>query len=328
MMKPNQKLLNALDVAGFSNLQCVADLGYVGWRPPTNGMRYTKLAKATAAKIQAYTVSNETPGEVVNETSIALPLTFSTSIPKQMVALKFPYGQIAVAPLYHAFQQIDKASISFYFGCSALHVLGRQATSRSRAPYLATKVPGTNIIMLHYFLDFGQDYSVPGFQFERLMLGKKTTDRHELGFTEHVQVMDIGGHRVLMTAEVDGMDTDGNPVEIKLIKKGRGGSKVVFQMIGSGSLTLIRGKNDKGVLNSVESIGLETIAQSLATSNDVSLLEANIIRGMETLKQFDRNGYFEGGKVYKVKFSPKMELHLINGQNPLLPPASVLKELF
>ena len=87
MMKPNQKLQNALDVAGFSNLQCVADLGYVGWRPPTNGMRYTKLAKATAAKIQAYTVSNETPGEVVNETSIALPLTKVKFSPKMELHL-------------------------------------------------------------------------------------------------------------------------------------------------------------------------------------------------------------------------------------------------
>lgn len=199
---------------------------------------------------------------------------------------------------------------------------------KDRAPFLVCKVSGTRMIMVHYHLNIAQDYNVPGFQFERIMTGKPVDDRHEVGFVEHVQIMKVGGSNVLMTAEVDAVDQEGCPVEVKLMKQGVGGTKVFFQMVGSGSLTLYRGTNQNGVLKSVRVFRLEEMAQQLRQNNDVESLQANLLRNMEKLKEWDRHGRFDGGKVYRIDFNPQMEPHLVPPHNhPLLPPESVIREL-
>lgn len=349
-VKHFEKLQQALDKAGFTIFRCISDLGFVGWRPQKASLSVKALSKVTATEIKTCTVSGCLPAIVVDSETISLPVAFSTGSGsrKQKAVPKFPYAQLGAAPLYHAVHQrnengifeVGKASLDFYFGCSALEVLSTFGkTIRRNAPCLTMKVPGTSAIMLHCLPNLAQYYSVPGFQFKRLMTGKGITGRHEVGSNQHVQLMDICGYRVLMTAEVDGVDQNGHPVAIMLYKR-RVNRKLMFQMIGSGSLSIVRGKGRTGLLETIRSLSLGEITRSVASSseNEIKSLEANIVRGMESLKQFDRDGMFQGGKVYRVGFNGEsMDLkpykknstrHHRKDDNPLLPPEPILLELF
>lgn len=75
-----------------------------------------------------------------------------------------------------------------------------------------------------------------------------------------------------------------------------------------------------------------------SSENESNSLEVNIVRGMETLKQFDRDGMFQGGKVYRVEFNvesmglkpynKESTRHHRDEDHPLLPPEPVLLKLF
>lgn len=107
--------------------------------------------------------------------------------------------------------------------------------------------------------------------------------------------MDISGYRVLMTAGCIGLTKMAilpglHSMAIKLHQR----RKVMFQMIWSGSLSLVGGKNAGVVLKTIRSSSLGEITQSMALSseNTIKSLEDSIVRGMERLKQFDRDGMF------------------------------------
>ena len=109
--------------------------------------------------------------------------------------------------------------------------------------------------------------------------------------------------------------------------KGLGGTKTFVQMVGSGSLTLHKGKNEKGVLKSENVEHLSVLAQSVARNHDVASLQQKLIRNMGRIKEWDGQGYFNIWKVYRVDFNPSMEIHLVRMRNPLLPPDSIDKQL-
>lgn len=334
VMSSKIALVEALTKFGFSNIASVKNLGYVGWSPPLQShkaypYRCKSIRKATVDEVRRYTVPDALPSPVVPASELRLPLSLATNIRKQTVPLQYPFGNIGVAALCHAKSRgSDLSEFDFYFGCSALEILcaEKKTSKRYRKANLIMKVPATNIIMLRTILMFAQDYTLPGFQFERLMTGKGLTDRHDVGLTEHVQVMRIGNYSVLMSAEVDAADQDGNPVELKL-RKGTisGVRRIFFQMIGSGSRALHQGEHEGGVLNSVQVIDLEDMAVSMSKRHDASSLESNIIRNMDRIKEWDHQGFFDDGKVYRIDFNPQMELNLVN--QTLLPPAAVVEEL-
>jgi hypothetical protein len=78
-------------------------------------------------------------------------------------------------------------------------------------------------------------------------------------------------------------------------------------------------------LTSVQKLELEEIAAGIAQYNDMGLLQAKIIKNMEKLKEWDRQGWFDRGQIYRVDFNPNMELHLV--QQQLFPQEIVMKEL-
>ncbi len=66
---------------------------------------------------------------------------------------------------------------------------------------------------------------------------------------EHLHTMKVGDHNVLFRAEVDAMDENGSPAEIKVTGKQDGsvfyGNGVMLQMMSSGSLTLCKGHKEE-----------------------------------------------------------------------------------
>lgn len=358
------QLDEALHKAGLAaTIRMEQDLGYFTWAPhryyygnsqsssshragKRRNPRYKSIAKATAEEIRAFTVSDVKPRRLIQQVDkLRLPIQFQSNLPKQGVVTKFPYGNIGVAALYHAKKKrCDLEALDFYCGGSALEVLSAERkTGRTKtAPYLIMKVPGTNIITLRYNINIFQDYTVPGFQFERLLTGQPLDHCHDDNvstLTEHVQLLTIYGgagaggdssikFRVLMSAEVDAVNDNGDPVEIKLLKtRTYGGSKVFFQMIGSGSRTLYKGKHEDGVLTSVQVLELEDMAERFADNVDVGLRQGNLIRNMERIKEWDRLGNFDNGQVYRIDFNPQMEFVRVQQKQSLFPTEAVTKEV-
>ena len=164
------RLQSALTQAQFSKLKLVSDLGFVAWHPPpptkkgsgNNYYRYKTLSSATVEEIKNYAVPDTSPDTAVEIDRLELPVALKPNLPKQIVATRYPYGKIGIASLYHANSRCNLQALDFYFGCSVLEILSaeRKTGKSHRAHYLTMKVPGTNMIMVHYDLDFGQDFLV------------------------------------------------------------------------------------------------------------------------------------------------------------------------
>lgn len=327
LKRSKSSLQHALTKAGFSRLQLQANLGFFTWQPPLDRFRYKSIARATTEEIQSYTMSDVLPTCVIPVSDVRLPVRFQSGLPKQVVAQKYPYANIGVAALLHAKSRCDLKDLDFFLGCSALQVLSAEKKSGKKdgAPYLVQKVPGTDMIAIRYNLTFGQDYTVPGFQFERLMTGKNIADSHDIGLTEHVQLVKVGPFYTMMSAEVDAVDSDGNPAELKLMKSGHGGIKTFLQMVGSGSLTLHKGRNNGGILTHVNVLHLEDMAEAVAKKCDAAALENKVIRNLERIREWNKQGHFDNGKVYRIDFNPHIEIHPV--QQNLFPPEVVMKEV-
>ena len=220
---PKSHLELALTKVGLSNVHLIRDLGYFRWGPP-NGRRdrwrSKQIQKATVDDIQQLVISDRPPDMVIDVNDLQLPIQFRTNLTKQLVASKYPFGNSGIGTLLHAKSKCDLGTFDFCLGSPALEILSaeRKTGKGATAPFLVMKVPGTRMILARYQLNYVQDYSVPGFQFERILTGKRLEDHHDIGLTKHVQLMRIGRFQAVISGEADGMDSEGNAVEFKLMK--------------------------------------------------------------------------------------------------------------
>lgn len=89
--------------------------------------------------------------------------------------------------------------------------------------------------------------------------------------------MDIAGHRVLFRAEIDACMDDGSPVEIKIFDPDTWGTKVMFQMISSGSTHLCYGRTSGHELKRVHVQSLQALSwSSIRERNDRKTMQQNI----------------------------------------------------
>lgn len=157
------------------------------------------------------------------------------------------------------------------------------------------------------------------------MRGEK---RNVLGSVEHLHVMIVGTYRVLFRAEADAIDSkDGDPVEIKASNPRYWGTKVMFQMISSGSTRLCHGKKGRGYIQDVSIQSLQQVSRTALTGRDISTLEQKILKGMNSLSSQMKDA--APGKVFRVSFS-RGELKLspvIGRSGDILPPADIIQEL-
>ena len=113
------------------------------------------------------------------------------------------------------------------------------------------RVPGFKCILIAKKKDYIQNLADVGFQFERYVTGGSMMDTSNNTTVEHLHLMKIGEKTVLFRAEVDAVDTDGSPIEVKASNPRYWGTKVMFQMISSGSTKLCHGMKSRGVLTRV-----------------------------------------------------------------------------
>ena len=188
-------------------------------------------------------------------------------------------------------------AIDFAFGGSTLEML---ATKETSSPYVATLVPGTKCILVVKCKEYVKNLADIGFQFERYVTGHDMSDTSSCKQVEHIHLNKVGDSTVLFRAEVDAIDSNGTPVEVKSSNPRYFGTRVMFQMISSGSSSLCHGEKYRGTLTGVSLRSLSQVARdALEYGNNVKELEQNILNGMDALK----NQVKEDNKLYKISFS-------------------------
>lgn len=151
-----------------------------------------------------------------------------------------------------------------------------------------------------------------------MMDTKNTTD------VEHIHTMQIGTKKVLFRAEVDAMHADGSLVEVKASNPRYWGTKVMFQMISSGSSKLCHGQKSRGVVTRVTLKTLSKVSRESLENANASSLQKNIVQGMDAIQSQLK----DDGK-YRITFScGSLKLIPVSDSSyELFPPDRTVKRL-
>jgi hypothetical protein len=308
----------------------ISDCGFYGWNP--SGQAYESLSSIqTSNEIRNHIELDKKPTVLFPISQLQLPQLFDISLEPKAFLNQYPYGQYDIASLHVAAQHrnVNLNEMNFVFGGSTLEMLARHDKSN---PYMATRIPNTtNTILVVKCKEYAQNFSDVGFQFERFVTGMKIEVASEnVEFVEHMHVMQIGStYKVLFCAETDASDHDGNPVEIKISDPKYWRTKVMFQMISSGSTKLCAGIKRENILTSIKIISLSDVVNIALRYRNPSLLEENILSGMKALQEQMIDA--KDGEVYKISFSNdngELKLQLTNTADVvLLPPTNIVEEL-
>lgn len=323
----SRELQRELDSIGFRIFECLSDKGFFAWNPP-HQVEYKNLSSITESKelMLSYLDLEGKPDELVDPRSVRTPISFAT-LPPHETKNRFPHGNLEIICFYVAarYRNVDFEKIDFVFGGSTLEML---ATCDASDPYMVTIVPGTNSILVLKNKDYTKNASDVGFQFERLMTGSSKEDLPSLASSvEHLRVMNVGSYRVLFRAETDAI-LNGSPIEIKASNPRYWGSKVMFQMISSGSTELCHGKKDRGKVTSVSTQSLKQVAKTACKGRGaLQTLEGNIVGGMDNM--FAQLKEASPGEVFKITIQGgSLKLLPTRGRSAdVLPPADIIKEL-
>jgi hypothetical protein len=351
--KKSQRLQQELSRVGFRIFECFSDLGYFSWNPPTDAP-YQNLASVTSANqlmLSSYLNVHGRPDRLVNpKRDLRMPQTF-LSLPPHAHKNQFPHGKLDVVCFHVAAQYrgMDFGTVDFAFGGSTLELLanGGEDKGSNSDPFMVTRLPGTKTIMVVKNKDYLKNLSDVGFQFERLVTGRPMDDAmSDCSCVEHLHLMNIGSYRVFFRAETDAIlssqdendnnddenededDDDGCPVEIKASNPRYWGTKVMFQMISSGSTKLCHGAKGRGKLIGVEIQSLQQVARTaLKHASHRERLERNILKGMDSIQSQMKDA--TPGEVFKISFhASALKLLPVRGRSAdILPPAEILRDL-
>lgn len=202
-------------------------------------------------------------------------------------------------------------------------------------PFIAQNIPGTKCIMISKKKEYEKDLGDFGMQFERYVTGNKVDDYSDYTSVDHLHTMRVGNYTVLFHAEVDAIDSSGSIVEVKASNPRYWKTKVMFQMISSGSSKLCHGEKRKMTLTNVLIRNLESVANEALHSENINLLANNILENMDLLRNqvkddspykicFERKGLVLVFEDSIVLFPPKpVSMRLLNGykkiQDMMLP---------
>ena len=144
---------------------------------------------------------------------------------------------------------------------------------------------------------------------------------------EHIHMMKIEEKTVLFRAEVDAADADGSLVEVKASNPHFWGTKVMFQMISSGSSKLCHGeksreKSGRWWLDQITLRSLSSISKKALVGFDIKTLETNIVESMKAIQS-----QLKGDGTHEVSFSKGGSLSLQASAIDLLPPDDIVKAL-
>mmetsp|Transcript_19394 Transcript_19394/g.40905 ORF Transcript_19394/g.40905 Transcript_19394/m.40905 type:complete len:338 (+) Transcript_19394:65-1078(+) len=309
-----------LKATEFSIFRPIADFGYFSWE--ASGTYKSLSSIKTANEILHHIDLDGTPNRLKSIRHIETPKRFES--PKSTAyKSKFPYSEIDIACIHVAVKRgVKLDEVDFCFGGSTLEMLAKKDANE---PFIVSRIPGSKCILVAKKKDYTQDLADVGFQFERYVTGGSMLDTSgNPKNTEHIHTMRIGDKTVLFRAEVDASDADGSAIEIKASNPRYWGTKVMFQMISSGSSKLCHGEKSRGVLTRVTLKSLSSVSQEALEYGNISSLQKNIVKGMDAIQD-----QLKDGGTYRVCFTNGC-LKLIPASTRvfgLFPPDHVVKAL-
>ena len=162
-----------------------------------------------------------------------------------------------------------------------------------------------------------------GFQFERYVTGGSMKDTTNITNVEHIHTMQVGINKILFRAEVDAVDTDGSLVEIKASNSRYWGTKIMFQMISSGSSKLCYREKLRGVLTRVTLKNLSEVSPNALKYADINSLQRNIVEGMDDIQL-----QLKDAKKHRIIFrNGFLKLVPTNDSCTLFPHYNIVKQL-
>jgi hypothetical protein len=334
LQAPPTKFSEELEEIGLVIFRPVCSLGFFTWRPDDGEktIRYEKLNSITAQDIiESKRLDMNGRPPTLNIPKLRMPYTFSSLPNAASFDNKFPYGQLECVHLHAATKRgVDWNATDFCIGGSVLNMLADRCIASD--PYFCCKIPHTaGAVLVAKCKDYTVDWGDVGHQFERLVTGSLAGDSScDIEFTEHLQLMKVGTFDVLFRAEVDAISAEtGQPIEIKASNPRYRGTKVMLQMISSGSTVLCEGSKRRGSLVKITTRSLASVASDAINDRyHLKGLESNILLGLsEIQKQLE--GVAEG-QAHKIVFvGSKLQLEPIRTRaaTSLLPNDTVMKAL-
>lgn len=219
-----------------------------------------------------------------------VPGYFEKNLPAQEYPNSFPNEAGYVVPLCVAVRRgLVLSDIDFVLGGSGLEVLANKRIERrtdlpDNTKYLVQRVE--NVIVLAKSKRYVANYADTGFQFERLVTGGRLDGKHDPTTSEHLHIMKLGKFKVLFAAEVDAVDDEGKCVEIKSGNPRYFGTKVMLQMLSSGSQTLIQADKRGPKLIKIKKRSISDLIREHPT-DVLRGLQDNILEVLAVLKSAD-----------------------------------------
>lgn len=293
---------------GLPVIEDIQDLGYFGWKP--HGA-YKRMHQVTAEELKKGTNFQQKPHLVqpIESLQSKCPTSFKTKRTKTS-RNEYPYNPSYLVPLYVAVANrgVNINSIDFIFGGSVLHVLA-SGKIQNNVEYWAQKIPGTDVVSVEKKQSYSNNWNDFGHLFERFVLEQYNNAEETV---VHLQIMTLGGRRVLFAAEVDGMDQEESPVEIKSSNPKNWGIKVALQMVSNGSQSLYAGMQKNNKLQRIDQLSLSSVLQkAFPSQNKREEANTNIGKGIEALAKAStrfetpHTFHFEGGQKEKqLTFHP------------------------
>jgi hypothetical protein len=324
---------SALNKFGVTAIKQIQDLGIFSWTPPVS-KAYRKLHQVSAAELRQGVNLQPTPPKVrpLSELQAQCPRTLKPIKSNDSNRNEYPYNPSYLVPLYVAVvdRGIKPADIEFVVGGSVLHTLAT-AKIDSGAEYWAQQVPGTRIVVVEKHQSYTVNWNDVGRRFERFVWGTGSgTTSDSQAHMERLQAMVVHGHSILVSAESDGVDENGQGVEIKSSNPKNWKTKVAFQMISNGSRSLYWGETStkpKGIkrLQNVSKLSCEEVLdKAFCDKQTVRQLETQLKASLEKLAKASADGLFDDGRIYTLHFANNyLTLHPVS----LLPTESVVHEL-
>lgn len=302
----DKTMIETIREFGLTVIEDIQDLGYFGWRPQGP---YKQIHQVTAEELRNGTKFKTKPHMVqpIEDLEKKCPKTFKSEKVKQP-RNEYPYNPSYLVPLYVAVvdRGVNVDSIDFLFGGSVLHMLSTSKI-KNDVQYWAQRIPGTRIVAVEKKQHYSTNWTDFGHEFERFVLGQSNTQETIM----HLQIMKLGGCRVLFAAETDGMDQEERPVEIKSSNPRNWGIQVPLQMISNGSHSLYTAVKSQNTLKKVEQLSLSSVLQKVFDKQSIRKeTNSNIRNGIQALMQTSidfetpHTLHFEGEKNKHLIFQP------------------------
>jgi hypothetical protein len=231
-------------------------LGFWSWKPKGNEKAQFSHVTHTDVLDCVNTDAHALPDELKIPAGVYPKRYYDRSRPNQPYNNVFPNDPGYIVPLYVAVKRgLELSDIDFLLGGSSLNTLATHSYEKNDGTmYLTQKVE--NVIIVCKNKQYKGNKSDFGFQFERFVTGGRFEVRADPTIYENLHIMDIGGFKVLFSAEADAIEyeldrSSYHLVEIKAGNPKNFRQKVFWQMVSSGAQTLVQADKRNGMLTGV-----------------------------------------------------------------------------